>query len=663
MMSRTSPLRWIAALILLMVLAAGAIPTVSAQEENPGAVSATPTSEIDTSISIGDESTTVIGSDEATATDIPTTDTQNSDDQTTTDETENPTSTPDGGLGNDAGGDVSTGDGTPNTEETPTNTPTDEASPTPSETPDDVVAAASVSVSAVVYLCSSSYAGGDPTGDANCTPASGVDVGAIIGEESLGVETTDDSGMVSFDAPEGSHVSLGELVNTVPSGYVPDGNGTVFVTAAEGATGYIVNIQVETAGRLQISNGQCPTSGEARTQFIVVGPFAVQSASLGCEPRGNATLTIVGPGGTYNAVTDGDGNWIGTLPVGTYTVSNAGGSSSAEVETGSTTLMMVVDYVPGPKGTLTIQRYDCSEGDEGTTITIDGGPNNDSCLPSDKSVNVSAAGGGAAPLTIDLGEDGATSVDVAAGDYVVTDGPTGTSADVSVVEGESVTATINSTLLTGSVTASMFWCGSGVSSSVNPGHLGNWSNGCGRVGSGTVISLLDADGNVISTATTGGNGTLSFSSLMPGRYSLSTSSGCALFANGADARNGFDIVAGGTVEIMAFGCEEPSGESEEPTGPGPDPGTIGGEDGGTSLGGGSIGSGDGIGLGGSALGSPGYHTRNLAANPLASVSTLPATGEGASDMADRMMLILLGLAALSAGAALQLTSRRAKQSH
>jgi hypothetical protein len=209
----------------------------------------------------------------------------------------------------------------------------------------------------------------------------------------------------------------------------------------------------------------------------------------------------------------------------------------------------------------------------------------------------------------------------------------------------------------------MFWCDSGVSSSVNPGHLGNWSNGCGRVGSGTVISLLDADGNVISTATTGGNGTLSFSSLMPGRYSLSTSSGCALFANGADARNGFDIVAGGTVEIMAFGCEEPSGGSEEPTGPGPDPGTIGGEDGGTSLGGGSIGSGDGIGLGGSALGSPGYHTRNLAANPLASVSTLPATGEGASDMADRMMLILLGLAALSAGAALQLTSRRAKPSH
>jgi len=663
MMSRTTHLRWIAALLLLMVLVAGAVPSVSAQEDGPGAASATPASENDNPLSIGDESTTVIGTDEATPTDTPVTDTQNSDSSTSGDETETPTTTPDGGLGNDVGGDVSTGDGTPVGEETATGTPTDEASPTPSETPDDVVAAASVSVSAVVYLCSSSYAGGDPSGDASCTLASGIYVGASAGEDSLGIETTDGSGSVSFDAPEGSQVSFSEILTTVPSGYVPDGNGTVFVTAGPDATGYIVNIQVETAGRLQISNGQCPTSGAARTQFIVVGPFAVQATSLGCEPRGHTTLTVVGPGETYSAVTDGQGNWIGTLPVGAYTVSNENGSEEAEVKVGSTTIMMVVDFVPGPKGTLTIQRYDCSEGDEGTTITIDGGPNNDSCLPSDKSVTVSAAGGDTAPLAIDLGEDGATSIDVAAGDYVVIDGPTGTSADVQVVEGESVTATINSTPLTGSVTASMFWCTSNVSGSVTPGRLGNWSNGCGRVGSGSEISLLDEHGDVISTASTGGNGTLSFSSLMPGRYSLSSSSSCALFADGADARNGFDIVAGGTVEILAFGCEEPSGGSEEPTGSGPGPGTIGGEDGGSSVGGGSIGRGDGIGFGGSALGSPGYHTRNLAANPLASVSTLPATGEGTNDLANRMMLILLGFAALAAGAALQFSSRRGKSIH
>jgi hypothetical protein len=661
MMSRTTSLRWIAALLLLTVLAAGLVSTVSAQESDPGAAAASPTSEINNDISIGNESTTVIGSEEATPTDTPSGDEQNSDEQDTADSTDIPTSTPDGGIGGDSGGDISTGDGTPVSEETPTDTPIDEATPSPTETPNDVAAAASVSVTAVVYLCTNSYAGGDPSGDASCSPASGIDVGAIAGEDLLGIKTTDGSGSVSFDAPEGSSVSLSELVDTVPTGYVPDGNGTVFVTAADGATGAIVNIQVETAGRLQISNGQCPTSGEARSDFIVLGPLAIQSAGLGCAPRANTTLTLVGPGGTYTAVTDGQGNWIGTLPVGTYSVSNANDSAEVEVETGYTTIVLVVDYVPGPKGTLTVQRFDCAEGAEGTTIEIGGGPNNDSCLPSDKSVSV--GGGDADTLLIDLGEDGTTSVDVAAGDYVVSDGSTPASIDVPVVEGSSVTVTINSTILTGSVSAAMFWCDSSVSGSVNPGNLGNWSNGCGRVGSGMVISLFDANGDLVSTASTGSNGSLSFSSLTPGRYSLSTSSGCALFANGADARSGFDLAAGDSIEILAFGCEEPSGGSEGPSDPGPDPGTIGGEDGGSTggVGGGSIGSSDGSGYGGPSFGSPGYHTRNLAANPLASVSTLPATGEGTNDLANRMMLILLGFAALSAGAALQLSPDRRKR--
>ncbi len=659
MMSRITSLRWFAALLLLMVLTTGLIPGVSAQEADPGTASATPTGEIDNSNSIGGESTTVIGTDQATPTDIPSTDGQNPADQGTSEPAGDSTETPDGGIGGDSGGDVSTGDGTPVSEETPTDTPDEEASPSPSDTPDDVVAAASVSVSATVYLCTSSYAGGDPTADANCGPASGIDVHAVAGDSDLGVKTTDGSGTVSFDAPEGSHVALTEVLTTVPSGYVPDGNGTVFVAAEDGATGAIVNIQVETAGRLQLSNGQCPTSGNTRTEFIVVGPLAIQAAGLGCAPRANTTLTIVGPGGTYSAVTDGQGNWIGTLPVGTYTVSNANASQQVDVQSGSTTIVLVVDYVPGPKGTLTIQRYDCASGAEGTTIEIGGGAANDSCLPSNKRVSVS--GGDAAPLVIDLGDDGTTSVDVAAGDYVVSDASTTASIDVPVAEGSSVTVTINSTILTGSVSASMFWCASNVSGSVNPGSLGSWSNRCGRVGSGMVISLLDGSGKVISTATTGGNGSLSFSSLTPGRYSLSTNSSCALFANGADARNGFEIAAGDTLEILAFGCDEPSGGSEGPTDPGPDPGTIGGETGGSTVGGGSIGSSDGSGYGGPAFGSPGYHTRNLAANPLASVSTLPATGEGTDALASRMMLILLGFAALAAGAALQLSSKRGKR--
>lgn len=660
MMSHITPMRWLAALLLLAVLLGGTVSSVLAQESDPGSASPTPAAEVENDLSIGDEATSVIGSDDATPTDVAEDDTQASATATPTDAAGSATDVPSDGIGDDGDTDVSTGeDGTPVAEETPTETPTDEASPTETATPDETVEAASVGVSVSIYLCDSGYGGGDPAGDANCAATGGIDVSASADDTSLGTKTTGGSGSASFDAPEGSQVVFSEVQSTVPSGYVPDGNGTAYVTGESGASAYIVNIKVETAGRLQISNGQCPTSGEARTQFIVIGPLAVQSAGLGCEPRGNTTLTVSGPGGTYTAVTDGSGNWIGTLPVGTYTVSNENGSGSAEVVSGSTTIVMVVDYVPGPKGTLTIQRYDCAEGAEGTTITIDGGPNNDSCLPSDKSVSVSAASGGAAPLVIDLGEDGATSVDVAAGDYVVTDGPTGTSADVQVAEGASVTATINSTILTGSVSASMYWCGSSVSGSIDPSHLGTWANGCGRSGAGIDVSLLDGNGEVVSTASTGGNGTLSFGSVSPGRYSLSSSSGCALFANGADARNGFDLVAGETVEIAAFGCDEPANVPENPNNPDPDPGTIGGENGNSSGGGGGIGN-NGNGYGG-IYGGGNENVRNLTSNPLASVSTLPSTGEGANTLVDRTLLMLLALAALAAGMALSLSGHRSKR--
>ncbi|MEZ4507003.1 MAG: hypothetical protein R2848_14405 [Thermomicrobiales bacterium] len=86
------------------------------------------------------------------------------------------------------------------------------------------------------------------------------------------------------------------------------------------------------------------------------------------------------------------------------------------------------------------------------------------------------------------------------------------------------------------------------------------------------MSLLDGSGNVVSTASTGGNGSLSFTNLVPGTYSLSSSSGCALFANGADARNGFTIAAGDTVQIAAFGCEETVLRAGRARRAGPEPG-------------------------------------------------------------------------------------------
>lgn len=665
MMSQSNALRWLAALLLLTVLSTGLASSAVAQEEGAGPT-ATPTSAVEGDVSMGGDSSTGIG-EEPVATEIPATeptDPGNATDVPSTEPTETPTPTETaGGIGDDEGTGVSTGEGSPTPESTPTETPSE--SPTPTETATEKVEAASVGVSVTIYTCSSSYAGGNPAGNANCSPASGVGVSASTSEGSLGTSSTNGSGVASFNAPDGSSVTFVEDQTSLPGGYVPDGNGTATLTASDGASASIVNIQVNTAGRLQISVGQCPTSGDARTQFIVVGPLAVQSAGLGCQPSVGAALTVSGPGGTYSVVTDGGGNWVGTLPVGSYSISNDNASTSAEVVSGSTTIVLAVNYVPGPKGTLSIQRYDCADGAEGTTITIGGGPANDSCVPSDKSVSVASAEGGAAPLVIDLGEDGSTSVDVAAGDYVVTDGPTGASASVQVPEGETVTAAINSTILTGAVSASLFWCSQSVSGSVNPSSWGNWTNRCSRAGAGITVSLLDSDGNVVSTASTGGNGSLSFTSLTPGSYALSSSSGCALFANGVDARNGFTISAGDNVEIAAFGCEEPSYVPEEPAEPGPDPGSIGGENEAPSGGGGSIGSGDALGNGGGFTSAPfvsaGYHTRNLSVNPLGNVSTLPATGEGRDDFDRLTLLMLLGVAALAAGVAFSMQPDRSKR--
>lgn len=664
MTNRTTPIRWFSTGLLLLVLVLSSGMTATAQEAGIQTASPTPTSEIDNNVSIGGETVSQIATDTPISTDVPgSTTSQDATQETSEDST--PTSTPasDGGIGGEETSGVSTGDGTPIPDLSPTETETvaSEASPTPSETPDEVVKAASVGVSVKIYICGTDYAGGDPASDANCGPASAVDVSVSADGNSLGTITTDNSGTATIDTPEGSQITFAEVQPTLPSGYVPNGNGTASVTAESGGSVSIVNIEVQTAGRLQISNGQCPTSGDARTEFIVVGPLAAQAAGLGCEPHGGTSLTVSGPGGTYTAHTDAGGNWIGTLPIGSYTISNSGGSAELDVEAGATTIVLVVDYVPGPKGTLTIQRYDCAQGVEGTTITIDGGPNNDSCLPSNQRVSVSAAGGGAAPLVIDLGDDGATSVDVAAGGYVVTDGPTGASATVDVTEASSVTATINSTILTGVVSASLFWCTSSVSESVNPGAWGNWTKKCSNAGAGLQVTLLDADGNVVSAASTGNNGGLSFSSLTPGRYSLSSAGGCALFANGADARNGFDIVAGGTVEIAVFGCDAPANIPSEPSDPGPVPGSIGEQDGTASDDASSIGDGVTDGFGGAPLANPALHTRYLVANPLANVSTLPATGEGTDPFRDLRLLVLLGMATLATAFAFGLTTERGKR--
>ncbi|MEZ4507001.1 MAG: hypothetical protein R2848_14395 [Thermomicrobiales bacterium] len=143
-----------------------------------------------------------------------------------------------------------------------------------------------MSVSVTIYTCSSGYSGGDPGSDGNCGPAAGVGVSASSEGGPIGASTTNGSGVASFDAPEGETVTFTEDQSTLPSGFVPDGNGSASVAASDGASAYDRQYPGE-HGRADFRspNGQCPTSGEARTQFIVVGPLAMQAAGLGCQSR------------------------------------------------------------------------------------------------------------------------------------------------------------------------------------------------------------------------------------------------------------------------------------------------------------------------------------------------------------------------------------------
>ena len=156
-----------------------------------------------------------------------------------------------------------------------------------------------------------------------------------------------------------------------------------------------------------------PYFGAARSEFIVVGPLAIQSAGLGCAPSAHATLSLVWSGRTYQR--SPMIRATGSVPRRSEPTPfpNHPHPIWSQVQSGYTTIVLWVDYVPGPKGTLTVQRFDRAEGAEGTTIEIGAALRT---IPVCPATSVSASPAEMRLLLgIHLGEDGATSVDVAAG--------------------------------------------------------------------------------------------------------------------------------------------------------------------------------------------------------------------------------------------------------
>ncbi|MGH2535242.1 MAG: hypothetical protein ACRDJW_23520 [Thermomicrobiales bacterium] len=508
---------------------------------------------------------------------------------------------------------------------------------------DDVAAAAIVSVPIQAYNCDTVEDTQDPATE--CAPAQGVffDV-AIDGETFLQV-FTDASGLATFDAEEGSSVVIEEVVSTVPSGYVPLGGHQTIDSVEAGSGVVFVHLLVggTETGNLQIVNGSCPTSDdEPRTEFNVIGPRTLAGASSSCVPTSGALFTIEGdllPGGQLVVQTGSDGSWRGTVPAGDYTViDDSGASAGLTVEPDSLTVVVVVDYIPQPTGTLTVTRFLCTEGDEeGLTITVDSAPGSGGpgCGPGDGDMSLSEDGDGTGGASQDftLGSDGEALFELRAGDYLLTDVASGISATVTVAVDTVTAATVHQVVLTGRIVVQNRYCDDPSFGDVDPANYAAFSDGCRRPYANSPLTLFDGGGNVVDSTTGSGGGIIVWSQVVPGGYSVAGGADvCAVFAEGADARGGFAVSVATTTNVEVYSCAPPNPS-------GPNDGT-GGSNGGTGQPGGG---GDGTG-GGSPTGTGDLYVTTLPATGVASVDPRATATFGLTGS----FLVLFAAAALNA---------------
>ncbi|MGH2557885.1 MAG: hypothetical protein ACRDJH_02390 [Thermomicrobiales bacterium] len=507
----------------------------------------------------------------------------------------------------------------------------------------NVEAAALVSIPITAYNCGTAADAENPAAD--CAPAQGIGFDASVDGEPLSPPVTDSSGATTFDAEEGTSVVIEEVISTVPVGYVPLGGHQSIDPVETGASAVFVHLLVEgeETGNLQIVNGSCPTSDdEPRTEFNVIGPRTLAGAASSCIPTSGALFTIAGdllPGGQLVVQTGSDGSWRGAIPAGDYTViDDSGASANLSVEPESLTVVVVVDYVPQPEGTLTVTRFMCTEGEEeGTSITVDSAPGSGGpgCGPGDGDMRLSEAGDGTGGAAEDftLGDDGEAAFELRAGEYLLTDLDSGASATVAVAEDAVTAATVRQVVLTGRTVVRHLYCDDPASGDVDPANYTAFAGGCGRPYAGMTLTLSDGSGNVVGAGTGSGGGIIVWNQLLPGGYSIAGGSDvCAVFAEGADARGGFAVTVGSTTSVEVYSCAPPANDD-------PNDGTGGNSGGNNQPGGG----GDGTG-GGSPAGTDGLYVTTLPDTGIATSNAHASTTFGLAST----LLVLLVAASLNA---------------
>jgi hypothetical protein len=499
----------------------------------------------------------------------------------------------------------------------------------PSTTPEaSPTLGAAATITVLSYLCATDPGTSDPA-SAGCTLANAVPYTATDASGTQGPTSTDASGVATFTSNIGSSLTVKQGTSATLSGYVPRGDGTLEVQSLTGdVTLIFVNIIKAEQGRLQIVGGLCPSTSASHTEWTLVDPQGVSTAAVpSCQPNAGAVFTVSSPalpGGSMAVRVESNGTWKGYVPSGSYVITAPDGtpSDSLSVYDNYTSVAVAMTYEQQELGTLSLEHFLCTDGENGEFLSVDPGDAPDaSCSSAGTTLYVSDTSSGADPSAVTIAPNGTSSFNFKPGEYEVTSDDGTASVIVNVVAGQTVTVRSITIASTGALMLTAMQCPAGYT----PASIDAVVSDC--TGSWGSQTFALTPGNSVTTS---GAGSAVVSNLLPGTYRLAGSGVCAVVEDGADVSGGFEINAGLTTSIVVYGCPPDDGTGGNGGGPKPTPG-----DGTGNPDNGGNGSGDdGTGIGGNT-------NQPFASNSVLNVSQLPNTGGGKSTELPWLVLVLL----------------------
>lgn len=482
------------------------------------------------------------------------------------------------------------------------------AAPAATEETEEVEAAveaadepATINVSILAVNCATAPAtvvpGVVPDG---CTAASGLKFEATVDTVSLGTFTTNGSGLVQVGALDGEILTVTEDLSSVSDGYEAV-SATSTVTVAAGAALTLVHVETDAepippvvVGRVQLTQGRCPTSGETRTELTYIEPASLRAAAdEGCQGVAGAEFQItINEADTLAAAavegikrTDANGNWRGELPVGSYIVTHVASGQSLEIEVvaDEVSTVVAIDYIkadPSTEGTLSIRRFACPGTADTTEVTVAAAEPTprEGCEAENGTFQLNDG----EPFS-GVDDDGAVTFTLPTGTYAFTDltGGDGAGAEVTVAAGATTWVMVERLMSPGDLTVQFNACSTPVSASEDPNNASFWASACNNPVSGAQVQLISA-GEVVSEATTDGGGYATFIDVVSGTYQLrgGNAETCAVFVGNQGALGGVQVSNGQFIQSQVFACTKmasgPGGPIGEVPGGDPIPGNPGG---------------------------------------------------------------------------------------